>query len=99
MKSIVIYELVKTGAKVIEIYERVIYRENFKIPQFRKVIEKMLVLRQKYKVEKNDLMQELVILIMNSLYGVQIGRNINESDKSKSEHWMKTENDDNVLDY
>ena len=50
-------ETVKIGGKVIEIYERVIYRENFKISPFRKVTEKLFAFRQKYKDEKNDLMQ------------------------------------------
>ena len=44
-------------------------------------------------------MQGLVKLIMNNLYGVQMRRDINEPFKCKSEHWMKTEYDDNVLDY
>ena len=44
-------------------------------------------------------MQGLVKLIMNSLYGVQIRKDINESYYCKSETWMKTEFDENVLDY
>ena len=44
-------------------------------------------------------MQGLVKLIMNSLYGVQIRKDINESYYCKSECWMKTEFDENVLDY
>ena len=36
---------------------------------------------------------------MNSLCGVQILRDINESYYCKSEIWMKTEFDENVLDY
>ena len=44
-------------------------------------------------------MQGLVKLIINSLYGVQIRRDINESYYCKSEKWMKTEFDENVLDY
>ena len=44
-------------------------------------------------------MQGLVKLIMNSFYGFQIRRETNESYKCKSEHWMKTEYDDNVLDH
>ena len=94
-----IEEIVKIGGKVIEIYEGVIYRENFKVSPFRKVIEKLFALRQKYKEEKNDLMQGLVKLIMNSLYGVQIRKDIKESYYCKSETWMKTEFDENVLDY
>ena len=84
---------------MIEIFEGVIYRDNFKVSPFRKVIEKLFALRQKYKDEKNDLMQGLVKLIMNSLYGVQIKKDINESYSCKSETWMKTEFDENVLDY
>ena len=36
---------------------------------------------------------------MNSLHGVQIKRENNDLYKRKSEHWMQTEYDDNVLDY
>ena len=92
-------EIVKIGGKVIEIYEVVIYRENFKISSFRKVIERLFALRQKYKDEHNDLMQGLVKLIMNSLYGVQIRKDIDQSYKCKSQHWMETEYDENVFDY
>ena len=99
LTSVDIQEIVKIGGKVVEIYEGVIYRKNFKVSPFRKVIEKLFALRQKYKDEKNDLMQGLVKLIMNSLYGVQMRKDINESYSCKSETWMKTEFDENVLDY
>ena len=66
---------------MIEIYEGVIYRGNFKISPFKKVIEKLFTLRQKYKDEHNDLMQGLVKLIMNSLYGDQICKDIDQSYK------------------
>ena len=99
LTSVDIQEIVKIGGRVIQIYEGVIYRKNFKILPFRKVIEKLFALRQKYKDEKNDLMQGLVKLIMNSLYRVQIRRYISESYYCKSKFWMKTEFDENVLDY
>ena len=54
---------------------------------------------QRYKDVSNDLLQKLVRLIMNSLSGVQIRKNINESFKCKSQHWMETEYDENVSDY
>ena len=92
-------EIVKLGGKVIQIYEGVLYRENFIVSPFRKVIEKLFGLRQKYKDEHNDLMQRLVKLIMNSLYGVQIRKDIDQSYKCKSQHWMETEYDENVLNY
>ena len=97
--SLDIQENVKIGGKVIQIYEGVIYRENFEASPSRKVIEKLFALRQNYKDEKDDSMQGLIKLIMNSLYGVQIRRDINESYKCKSEYWMKTEFDETILGY
>ena len=44
-------------------------------------------------------MQGLFKLIMNSFFGVQIRRDINEYYYCKSETWMKTEFDENVLDW
>ena len=99
LTSVDIQEIVKIGGKVIEIYEGVIYRENVKISPFRKVVEQLFSLRQKYKDEHNDLMQRLLKLIMNSLYGVQIPKDIDQSYKCKSQHWMETEYDGYVLDY
>ena len=99
LTSVDIQEIVENGGKVIEIHEGVSYRENFKVSPFRKVIEKLFALRQKYTDEKNDLMQGLVKLIMNSLYRVQLRRDINESYYCNSETWMKTEFEKNVLDY
>ena len=99
LTSVDIQEIVKTGGRVIEICEGVIYRENFKISPFRKVIIKLFALRQKYKDEHNDLMQKLVIIFKNSLCGVQIRKDIDQSYKCKSQHWMETEYDENVLDY
>ena len=43
-------------------------------------------------------MQTLVKLIMNSLKRVQIRKDITESNKCKSQHWIETEYDDCVLD-
>ena len=76
LTSVDICEIVEIGGRVIEIYEGDIYRENFKISPFGKVIEKLFALTQKYEDEHNDLMQKLVKLIMNSLYGVQIRKDI-----------------------
>ena len=59
----------------------------------------MFALRQKYKNKQNNLMQGLIKLFMNSLYGVQIRKDTDQSYKCKSQQWMETEYDDNVLDY
>ena len=55
LTSVDIHEIVKIGGKVIEIYECVIYREIFKVSPFRKVIDKLFALRQKYKDDGNDI--------------------------------------------
>ena len=56
LSSVDIYEIAKTGGKIIEIHEGVNCGRNFKISPFRKVIEKLFDFRQKYKDEKNDLL-------------------------------------------
>ena len=53
-------EIVKIGGKKIDVYEGVIYRENFKVSPFRKVIDKIFALRQKYKDEGSEVMHLLV---------------------------------------
>ena len=56
-------------------------------------------LQKKYKDEGSDVMQLLVKLIMNSLYGEFLRKDILESYQCKSEMWMMTEYDERVLDY
>ena len=99
LTSVDIQEIVKIGGEVVEIYQGVIYRENFKVSPFRKVINILFKLRQKYKDEGNEVMQLLVKLLMNSLYGEQIRKDIEEKFASKSEMWMQTEYDERVKDY
>ena len=99
LTSVDIQEIAKIGGKVIEIYEGVIYRENFKVSPFRKVIDNLFALRRKYKDEGNDVMQLLVKLLMNSLYGENIRKDIEEKFACKSEYWMMTEYDERVKDY
>ena len=73
-----IREIVKIRGRVVAIYEGVIYKENFKINPFEKVITKLFALRQKYKEENNDVMLLLVKLIMNAVYGEILRRDITE---------------------
>ena len=89
LTSVDIQEIVKIGGRVVEIYEGVIYRENFKTPPFRKFIKELFDLRNKYKDEGNDILQNLVKLIMNSIYGQTIRKDIEEEYLCKSKHWMK----------
>ena len=79
LTSVDIKEVVNIGVKVIPIYEGLIYKKNLKKSPFRKVIDKLFALGQESIEDKNDLMRELVKLIMNSVYGVQKRKDINES--------------------
>ena len=99
LTSIDIRETGQMGDKIIQIEEGVIYRENFMISPPRKIIEKLFTLKQKYKDENLDSLQGLVKLVMNSLYGVQIRKDINESYYCESETRMETDCDENVLYY
>ena len=85
LTSVDIQQVVKIGGKVIQIYEGVIYRENFKVSPLGKVTDRLFVLRQKYKKEINEVMQLLVNLIMNSVYDENISRDIEEKFACKSE--------------
>ena len=99
LTSVDIQEIVKTSCKVIEIYEAVFYRENFKVSPFRKVLDKLFALRLKHKEEGNDVVQLLVKMLMNSLYGDQIRKDIEEKFACKSEAWKMSEVDERVKDY
>ena len=46
LTTVEIREIVNIGGKVIEIYEVVLYRENFKISPFRKVIGKVICFKK-----------------------------------------------------
>ena len=63
------------------------------------MIDKLFALRQKYKDEGIDVMHLLVKLLMNSLYGENIRKDIEEKFACKSEYWMQTEYDERVKDY
>ena len=49
LTSVDIQEIVKIGGKVIQIYEGVVYRENFEVSPFEKIFDEIFALRQKYK--------------------------------------------------
>ena len=58
----------------------------------------MFALRQKYKEEGNEVKQLFVKLLINSLYGENIRKDIEEKFACKSEAWMMTEYDERVKD-
>ena len=53
------------------------------MPAFKKIIDQLFDLPQKYKDENNDVMHLLVELFMNSLYGKQIRKDVEEGYECK----------------
>ena len=76
--SVDIQEIVRIGGKVVEVYEGVISRENFTVSPFRDFIKNLFDLRLKYKTEGEEILQETVKLIMNSIYGQTTRRDIED---------------------
>ena len=74
-------------------------RKILKVSPFRKLIDKLFALRQKYKDENKDVMELLVKLLMNGLYGENIRKDIEEKSACKSEAWMMSEYDERIKDY
>ena len=69
LTSFDICETVKMDGKLIEIYEGVIYRDNFKITPFRKVIEILFALRKIYKDEKKRFNSRVSYINFEQLIG------------------------------
>ena len=99
LTSVDIQKTMKIGGKLIRFYEEVIFGENFKTSPSRKAIEKLFASRRKNKDKENLLMQSLVKLKLNTLYGIQTRKDPNEFYICKSEYWMQKEYDNNVLGY
>ena len=99
LTSVDVQETVKFGGKVIKIFQGVIYKKNFEFSPFREGMEKMFASKQKSKRWRYWFIARFSFSIMRSLYDVQIRINIKEFYKCKSQKWMETGYDDNVLAY
>ena len=66
---------------------------------FRNVIDELFALRQIYNDENDDVRQLLVKLLLNSLYGERIRKNMEENFAYISQDWMMSEFDEKVRDY
>ena len=60
------------------------------------MFDEVFALRQKYKDVKVGVMQFLIKTLMNSLYGEQIRKEIEDNFVFKSDYWMLTEYDEQV---
>ena len=94
-----VLDFIKIGGKVNEIYEGVLCRGNFKKSPFTEFLVELFALRQKFRDENNNVMQFLVKISMNSLYGENTRKVVDESFACNSEYWMMSEYDERVKDY
>ena len=91
-------EIAKTGGKVIEIYEGVFFVKILKYLLLEMLLIKNL-LWDRTRDENNDVMQFLVKVFKDILYGEQLRKFFNEKYACKWEALMMTENDEKVRDY
>ena len=110
--SVDIEEIVRTGGQIVRIFEGIIYEENFSVSPFRSFIHKLFNLRLKYKgkayeednvkypADKNNIDEvgdELIKLLMNSLYGKTVQRDIETEMHIWGERTLKDNYDDTIL--
>ena len=76
-----------------------IYREISLVSPVGNVIDILIAVRQKYKDEKNEVMKLLVNLLLNSVHGEQIRREIEKNFACKSEYSVFSEYDEQIKEY
>jgi hypothetical protein len=69
LNSVDIQEIVRTGGKIVRIYEGIVYEKNLSGSLFRSYIEKLFNHRKKCKEEGNSVGSDNAKLNMNGLYG------------------------------
>ncbi|ESO90772.1 hypothetical protein LOTGIDRAFT_163654 [Lottia gigantea] len=92
-------EIVKSGGKIIKISDEIVYEENFKTPPYRDYILILKELRNKYKKEGDMVASNCMKLLINSLYGKSIQKDINTSRHLWSEATFKANFDSHVKSY
>ena len=77
LSSVDIQEIVKAGGSIIKIYEGIVYEKNLEIYPYKEFVIRLFASRKKYKEEKNKVGDSLVKLLLNSLYGKMIQKDMN----------------------
>ena len=98
LTSVDIQEIVRTGGTIHEIYEGIVYEENFSDTPFANITA-LYNKRNEYKATKNDVGSNLVKTNMNSLYGRTILKDINHSFHIWNENMLKKNFDDTIMNY
>jgi hypothetical protein len=97
LSSVDIQEIVRTGGKIIQIYEGIVYERNLPESPLRSFIDRLFKMRQTYP--KGTVGNELIKLLMNSLYGKTVQRDIEFVVHIWSECTLKQNYDDLLMSY
>jgi hypothetical protein len=97
LNSVDIQEIVRVGGVIERIYEGVIYEKNLDESPFRSYIENLFALRKKYKEEGNKVGDELIKLLLNSLYGKTVQKDIVSSIHVWSTKTLQDNYDDLIM--
>lgn len=96
LNSVDIQEIVRCGGEICNIYDGIIYEENYDASPFRSYIEMLFNLRKKFKEEGNKVGDELIKLLMNSLYGKTVQKDITTLNHIWNENTLKNNFDESV---
>ena len=95
LTSVDIVELVKYGSVILEVYEG-FFCYNLEFNPYTEFVTDMFNKRDYFKSQGKDLLQNLAKKIGLSVYGGNIGKDINEEYKGVTENWMRENFDDRV---
>ena len=99
LTSVDIQEIVRTGGKILEIYDGIIFRENYSTSPFKSYIEKLFNKRLECKKNKDDVGDALVKLLMNSLYGKTVQKDITTENHIWNKSNLASKFDESVWNY
>jgi len=94
-----IQEIVRSGGNILNIYEGIVYESNFEINPFRNYIEKLFNQRLEAKKQKNGVQDSLIKLLMNSLYGKTVQKDITKTGHLWNRNTLKANFDETIYSY
>ena len=98
LTSVDIVEIVKCGGFIFEVFEG-FFCHNLEYNPYTEFVTDMFEKRDLFKSQGNDLLQNLAKKIGLSVYGGNIGKDINEEYKCVTENWMRENFDDRVKEW
>jgi hypothetical protein len=97
--SVDMEEIVKIGGKIIRLFEGIIFESHYEVSPLKNYVEYLFELRMRYKKEGNKVMETLVKLMLNALYGKCIQKDISKEIHIWSEETLRGKFDERVIDY